>query len=567
MAMGCVSNEKTRVIVLCFVIAICGLGYMIYNVMHSIWDIMRLVLVLIIYFGIGWYPAYRWINSKYGLAIRILSAIAVGNIVFIAISTLCLIFWGLHAGGIFVMFAALTLCFNGLRLFCKEQRSSSKKLSFTAEDAQIVGSIILVIIVNSVFMNQQYPHGAPNGYLTFMQDVLTSAKFPPPVMTGSFSQNAHFAVLSVPPLLAYVFHTQLLWITYFELIVGLGSLLVSAYIFSRLVISDKHATALFSMIFVALLGEMHLYRLMISLLFQGKWDGDWLTTTITYLHCIRSRTAPMFQPWGLACYIDNGTSWATMLFTYYFILVGNRNRFLLFFTGLVFMVIVGGGQEEVMFGFALAGIFILASNYRHYSRHRWDYLFLILGGLSGAAVWVYLSMQKGSLQILNGHSSIFIRPISDWGLYIYHGEGPRSTNLLDIPLANYHVLFSRHAVFYVLSEWSMLAVFCIFAFRATRNYGFERVRVAITPALILTALLPLFLGTNLLSMTWDLNRFLQPLLFWLYLWAGVGFVFIVTKLRKVSVIMAGTIMLLFSFYPTIQFANTQLILTISRIFP
>src|SRR3989339_1278843 len=82
MAMGCVSNEKTRVIVLCFVIAICGLGYMIYNVMHSIWDIMRLVLVLIIYFGIGWYPAYRWINSKYGLAIRILSAIAVGNIVF-----------------------------------------------------------------------------------------------------------------------------------------------------------------------------------------------------------------------------------------------------------------------------------------------------------------------------------------------------------------------------------------------------------------------------------------------------------------------------------------------------
>lgn len=562
MVMGVVTNAKTRVIVLCIVLGICAKGFMIYNIMPSLWAAGKLLFISLMYLGIGWYPAVRWINSKYGLTVRVVSSFAIGNMIFTVISTTCLALFGLSAGSTHVMLLTLALSVTGFLLIRKDQARPQEKLVFTAEDAQTAGAIILILIINAVFMNQQYPHGAPNGYYRFMQDVLRFDKFPPAVMYGGFEQNAHYAVLSVPPLLAQVFQVELSWATYFELVVGLSALLISVYIFSRLVISDKHSTALFSMIFVALLGELHLYRMIIYLLFDGKGISDLLYNP----GCVRSRTAPMFQPWGLACYIDNGKSWATMLFAYYVILAGIKDKLALFIAGLAVMVIVGGGQEEVLYGFALAGIFILILNYRHYYQYRWNYSFFVLGCLSGMIVWIYLTAHAGSLQILSNHSAIFIRPISDWGLYIYHSPG---IPLLDLPLANYVILFSRKAMMYLLSEWSMLAIFCFFAMRAMKNAGFERVRLAILMALTLTAMLPFFVGTSLIPWTWNLNRFIQPLLFWLYLWAGVGFVFMVMKLKKISnlMLMAGTIILLLAFYPTIHFANTQLILAISRVQP
>lgn len=555
MAMGCVVSAKTRIIILCSVMALGVMFFMIYNMIPSVWVVVKFILILIIYSGIGWYPASRWINGKYGLSVRIISAIAIGNIIFTIISTSYFIVFGLNAGGMLTLLTVLALCSAGLWLIHKDQKIFKGKLFFTAEDAQIVGAIILFIIIHALFLNLMYPHGAPLGYCRFMQDVLRFDRFPPEVMYGGFERNAHFAVLSVPPLLAQVFQVELSWATYFEIIVGLGALLISVYLFSRLVISDEHSTAFFSMLFVALLGELHLYEVIMSCLLDGKGVGAWIVDGT------RSRVAPMFQPYGLASYIDNGKSWATMLLAYYLILSDNKNKLALCFAGIAVMVIVGGGQEEVLYGFALAGIFILVSNYRHYFQYRWNYSFFVLGGLLGAVVWFFLTAQKGSLQILGSHSAFFIRPISDWGLYLYNNPGGIR---LEIPLADYHVLFSKKTIIYILSEWSMLAIFCVFAFRARRNSGFGRVRLAITLALIPVALLPFFVGTNLLS-SWNLNRFIQPLLFWLYLWAGVGFVFIVMKLRKISILIPGTIVLLLAFYPTIHFANQQFLLGINRI--
>jgi hypothetical protein len=178
-------------------------------------------------------------------------------------------------------------------------------------------------------------------------------------------------------------------------------------------------------------------------------------------------------------------------------------------------------------------------------------------------MWVYLTAHSGSLKMLNDSSGIFIRPISDWGLYLYRSPG---TPQLEIPMANLHVLFSWKTMMYALSEWSMLGIFCFFAFRATKNHGFKRVRLAITIALISSALLPLFVGVNFM-MIWDLNRFIQPLIFWLYLGAGVGFVYIFAEVKKNTVLTltTGTVILLTVIYPTIHVANTQLVLAISRI--
>lgn len=555
MAIGWIENTKARIILAGLLMGICGKGFMSYNIMPSIWDAGKLVLVILFYAGIGWYPAKRWITNKYGLALKVLSAVAIGNLTFTIITTTALSFLGLHVGGILALFAALALCATGLIAANRGSGNVKERFAFTSEDAQIVGAMILILIVNAVFMNQQYPHGAPWGYVRFMQDVLAFGEFPPEVMYGGFEKRAHYAVLSTPPLLAHILQLQLSWTTYFELVVGLGAMLASAYLCSRLVISDKHSTALFSMIFVGLLGEMHLYPAIFSLLLDGKNIGDWL------VNGTRSLTAPMSQPWGLASYIDNGKSLATMLLAFYIILSGIKDRLALFFAGLSVMVVVGGGQEEILYAFGLAGVFIVASNHRHYFRK--DYLSLLIGGLLGTAMWVYLTAHSGSLKMLKDSSGIFIRPISDWGLYLYRSPG---TPQLEIPMTNLHVLFSWKTMIYVLSEWSMLAIFCFFAMRATKNHGFERVRLAIPIALIIPALLPLFVGTNFM-MIWDLNRFIQPLLFWLYLWAGVGFVYVFSELKKNSflTLTAGTFILFIVIYPTIHFANTQLVLAISRI--
>lgn len=560
LALGCVTNTKTRIIILCFVIALCVNGFMLYNIISSIFDPLKFILILTMYAGIGWYPTTRWINGKYGFSVRIMSSIAIGNIIFTIISTSYLVVFGLKVGGILTLLTALALCSIGLGLIHKNRNRFKEKLLFTVKDAQIVGSIILILIIHAVFLNPQYPHGAPLGYLRFMQDVLSLDKFPPTLMYGGFERNAHFAVLSVPPLLAHFFQVNLDWASYFEIAVGLGALLISVYLFSRLVISDMHSAALFSMVFVALLGEMHLYREIISCLSDDKGVGSWI------LNGTRSRTAPMFQPFALAAYIDNGKSWATMLLAYYLILSGNKNRLALFFAGTSVMVMVGGGQEEVLFGFVLAGIFILVANYRHYFQYRWNYSFLLLGCIFGAVIWFYLTAHKGSLQVLGGQGAIFIRPLSDWGLYLYHNWIPGGAFGLDIPLADFHVLFSQTTVTYILLEWAILTIFCFFAFRARRNYGFKRVRVLITLALVLVAMVPFFVGTNLLA-PWNLNRLIQPFLFWAYMWAGVGFVYIVMKFKKISILPAGTIILLIVFYPTIHFANRQFMLAINRVLP
>lgn len=557
MALGWVENTKARIILLSLLVCICGKGFMGYNIMPSMWDAGKLVLVILFYAGVGWYPANRWITSRYGLVLKILSAIAIGNLAFTVIATTALSFFGLYTGGMLALFTALALCATGLFAENKGAGGAKKRFAFTSEDAQIVGAMILIFIVNAVFMNQQYPHGAPLGYVRFMQDVLAFGEFPPEVMYGGFEKRAHYAVLSVPPLLAHILQLQLSWATYFELIVGLGAMLVSAYLFSRLVISDKHSTALFSMIFVSLLGEMHLYAAIISLLFEGQGIGEWLVK----VNGVRSLTAPMSQPWSLACYIDNGKSLAAMLLAFYIILSGVKDKLALLFVGISVMMVVGGGQEEILYAFGLAGVFIAASNHRHYF-HK-DYLSLLIGGLLGTVMWVYLTAHSGSLKMLNNSSGIFIRPISDWGLYLYRSPG---TPQLEIPMTNLHALFSWKTMMYVLSEWSMLAIFCFFAIRATKNRGFERVRLAIPIALIIPALLPLFVGLSFM-MVWDLNRFIQPLLFWLYLWAGIGFVYVFSELNKNTVLTltTGTVILFIVIYPTIHFANTQLVLAISRI--
>lgn len=554
-ALGWVSDTKARIILAGLLVGICGKGFMGYNIMPSVWDAGKFVLVILFYAGIGWYPASRWITSRYGLVLKLFSAVAIGNLAFTIIATTALSFWGLYAGGALALFTALALFAASLFAAYKREAKVQERFAFTSEDAQIVGAMILILIVNAVFMNQQYPHGAPWGYVRFMQDVLAFGSFPPEVMYGGFEKRAHFAVLSVPPLLAHILQLQLSWAIYFELIVGLGAMLVFAYLFSRLVISDKHSTALFAMIFASLLGEMHLYPVIFSLLLDGKGVGDWL------LNGTRSLTAPMSQPWSLACYIDNGKSLATMLLSFYIILSGVKNKLALFFVGLSVMVVVGGGQEEVLYAFGLAGVFIVASNHRHYF-HK-DYLSLLVGGLLGTAMWVYLTAHSGSLKMLNDSSGIFIRPISDWGLYLYRNPG---TPQLGIPMTNLHALFSWKTMMYVLSEWSMLAIFCFFAMRATKNPGFERVRRVIPIALLIPVVLPLFVGTNFM-MIWDLNRFIQPLFFWLYLWAGVGFVYVFSELKRNTVLTltTGTTILFIAIYPTIHFANTQLVLAISRI--
>ncbi len=89
MAMGWVTNTKTRIILLGFLVGICGKGFMVYNIMPSIWDAGKFVLVILFYAGVGWYPANRWITNKYGLAVKILSGVAIGNLIFTVISTAC----------------------------------------------------------------------------------------------------------------------------------------------------------------------------------------------------------------------------------------------------------------------------------------------------------------------------------------------------------------------------------------------------------------------------------------------------------------------------------------------
>jgi len=363
--------------------------------------------------------------------------------------------------------------------------------------------------------------------------------------------------LFVPLFWARLLHFDIAAATYFELLIGHIGLYVSVYLFSRMLFKE-HKYALGSLIFIAFLGELHLYSYGIKSLWNHGSLAEYFPLTMdtwrSFLVFLRSRLVPLFHPWALTSYIDIVKSYASLLLCIYIVFRKDKDLSALIYAGLVAMVILGCGEEYLLFTF-LSFIVIYSGINFHQIRSSKMIKGLFIGMIVGFPVYFYLSLSKGALNMVS-QGAVFVKNLNEIGVYLFTGE---------------KISLSWSSIGYLLLDFSyplvFIALFIAFKYISSKSKiakdDCTRLIITLFLTFAVMTFIPIFLGSKTM-MYWNLNRFLAPLMFLAYILAGASFVYIVSTRFKTNVAVI-TLVLLIGIFPTLRLAYISLLFEPVRI--
>lgn len=522
----------------------------------------KFLVILSFYFLLGYFPAIHLFENHSGSILISGIALILGSLIFnilVIVSVICL---GIARGALTAfLISAFFIAFCYARQKRKYvdpwTRLTEKPLS---EELQMVSVILLLLVSNALFLNYQYPHGHRESYFEFAKLLLANNFISFYNLPGSMAGSAHIVSMVVPPVWTRLINIDLGSCIYFELLIGHIGLYVCTYTFSRMLFK-KHSYAMGSLIFVALLGEMHTYFYGLRhLINHGQFRDffplnfdSWGSLTL-YL---RTRLSPLFFPWALTTYIDSVKGYASILLSMYIIVFKNKDLPALVFGGLLMTAIAGNGEEYLLFTY-LVFLFL----YLLMDRKELNIKNIVIGTLAGLLlgfpVYLYLSFNKGALNLVTTGTAYF-KDLKAIGLWLYPMR-KLSMNLKSIG--------------YIILEFGFpAAIFIALAGQKYFFYGKENNHAETTKFLLsffLAAVsmifVPVFVGSELSRMVgnWNLNRFLNPFVFWLYFVAGAGFVYLVFVRFKIRFAIV-TILILIAIFPTIRVTYSYFLSTHERI--
>jgi len=560
--LGIIRPDKNRLIAAAVMVLLTIVAVILLSVYINlpVYQTYNLILILGFYFLLGFFPAMQWTENTLGKMLTAGLAVLMGSLIYNIIAIITVICLGVTIGAFVAIFISFILIVSCYLLQKKEGGmidSFIHRNNPISEDLQILSVILMALLINALFLNYQYPHWHTDHYFTFVKTLFNDDIFNIGRLPGNMAQTAHILSLFVPPVWAKLLHFDIAAATYFELLVGHLGLYVSVYIFSKMLFK-KHKYALGSLIFVAFLSELHLYSWGLKSLLNHGDLAQYFPLTMdawrSFLVFLRSRLLPLFHPWALTSYIDIAKGYSSLLLCIYIVFRRDKDLSALIFVGIIAIIIMGCGEEYLLFTF-LTFIFIyLWINYRQLQSIK-IIAGLLIGVIIGFPVYFYLSASRGALNMI-GHGSVFVKKLNEAGVYLFTGE-KLSLNWSSI---GYLLLDFVYPIFFIV-------LFVIYKYilpkREIERDASARLIFALFLNFGIMIFIPIFLGSKEM-MNWNLNRFLAPLMFWLYILAGASFVYVVSTRFKTNVAII-TLLLLLGIFPTIRLAYTSLIFEPIRI--
>ncbi|MDP3791594.1 MAG: hypothetical protein Q8R38_06095 [Candidatus Omnitrophota bacterium] len=524
------------------------------------YDTYKFLIMMFFYFMLGYFPALRLSGDHSGSIVTILVSIITGSLIFNVLAVATVILLGVTKGAFTALLISvlfITCCYvlyrrKGADLW----RAVCERPS--SEELQVISVILLLIINNALFLNAEYPHGQPDAYFDFARLLLANDFISFDNLPGHSSGGAHIVSLIVPPAWARLIDIDLGASVYLELLIGHAGLYICTYIFSKMLFK-KHSYALGSLIFVALLGELFTYfnglkHLVIS---HGHirdfFPLDFKSWAIFTMH-LRSRLSPLYVPWGLTTYIDSVKGYAALLLSMIIVFTRFKDLPLLILASLLMIAAVGNGEEYLLFTYTVFLFFYLLID-RQKLKIRNIVIGTSIGLLLGLPIYFYLSMSKGALNLVS-NGTVYFRSLNDIGLWLY----PVRKISMDLTGFGYLVLeFAVPATIFMLLAGKKST----FWKDMNSNAEISKFLFSFFIAALVMASATLFVGSTRTTY-WNLNRFLNPFVFWLYLVGGAGFVYLVSKRFKAHFVII-TVLILLAIFPTIRVAYSYFISSHERI--
>jgi hypothetical protein len=506
----------------------------------SILDGMKFIAIILFYLGIGWYPSQKWIGAKYGATVTIGMAIIIGNLILNTITTSLFLVLGPSLGSLVTFLSALLIIIFGFI-----NSPPIKRFLFTRNDTQVLGVIVLVILMNFLFMAKTYPQGSTAVYSNYVKSAVYYDIFPDHYISPYGVLKRHYSCQSIPALWTKLLKIDISAIQYFELTIGISGFLLLVYVLSRYIFVDKHNYGLSSMVFVAFLGSAMFYSYLMTNLTKGEdisaimfnFGGERVQFHIDENKPLMTRpirSHPEIDgtfitsllpahntPFSIQNYLDNAKSYCIAFLMLYVILKSYKTRIALLFTGAS-LFIIASGAEQVLLGFSLITGIVLLSKGKDLLKNIKHYKWLFIGIAIGMVFWVLISSDGGGLLAVK-EKGILIR---DWKWFGLCNAYP---NEYSLTISN----FSSKTLKYAIEWLAFIILFAVGSFLITKNPITSSIRKIVLVSLIVLSSIPVFFAlspnvyvtaTKVMNQScYDLNRFIGPLLYWLYIIAGVGF--------------------------------------------
>ncbi|MDA8134964.1 MAG: hypothetical protein M0T82_10095, partial [Desulfobacteraceae bacterium] len=423
---GVIPPEKNRLIPVMVILAIVSILLLSIYINLPIYQAYNLILIICFYFLLGFFPAMRWTENTLGKVLTAGIAVLIGSLLYNVIVIISVICFGVMIGSLvtlLISFIFISFCYllqkkNGFLINKFIHRNNP-----TSADMQIISIILLALLINALFLNYQYPHWHRESYFEFVKILFNNDIFDIGSLPGNMAINAHVLSLFVPPVWARLLHFDIAAATYFELVIGHFGMYLSVYLFSRILFKE-HKYALGSLIFIAFLGELHLYSYGLKSLLNYGQLADYFPLTMdtwrSFLVFLRSRLVPLFHPWALTSYIDIVKGYSALLLCICIIFKKNKDLSALVYVGLIAIIIMGCGEEYLLFTFVLFIFNYLIINFRQVQSIR-IIIGLLIGVVIGLPVYSYLSFSKGALNMIS-HGSVFVKAFNEAGVYLFTGE-------------------------------------------------------------------------------------------------------------------------------------------------
>ena len=540
----------------------------------SILDGVKFIAILLFYLGIGWYPSQKWIGTKYGATVTIGMAIIIGNLILNTIATSLFLVLGPSLGSLVTFLSALLIIIFGFINF-----PPTKGFHFTRKDTQVFGIIVLVVLMNFLYMAKTYPQGSKAVYSNYVKSAVYYDMFPDHYVSPYGVLKRHYSCQSLPALWTKLLKIDISAIQYFEITIGISGFLVLVYVLSRYIFVDKHNYGLSSMVFVAFLGSAMFYSYLMTNLTKGEDlsaimfnvggervqyhidENKPLMTRPIRFHpeldstFITSSLPAHNTPFSVQNYLDNAKSYCIAFLMLYVILKSYKIRMALLFTGAS-LFIMASGAEQVLLGFSLITGILLLSKGKDFFKNIKHYKWLFIGIAIGMAFWMSMSSDSGGLLSVK-EKGIMIR---DWKWFGLCNAYPSEYSLT---INN----FSSKTLKYAIEWLAFIIFFAVGSFLISKNPITSSIRKIVFMSLIVLSSIPVFFALNpnvyvtatrvMNQYCYDLNRFIGPLLYWLYIIAGVGFMGYLDRLniKFHHKFILGTFAIFISILPIILFIH------------
>lgn len=555
-------------------------------------NLAKLLGIVVFYCLLGWWPAKKWVPNHYCITISVILAVILGNI-FLNVLSLSL-FWvlGPKTGSIISLALAVLVALMGVYF----SRGATVDFKLKGIDWQIMAVIALGVSVNIIKMQNEYPHGHPEMYVNYTEQMLQGV-FPPKSMATIHTglPVAHFAAITVVALWVQTLNAILHPTMYFEVVIAFAGFMGILYLFVRKWFVDEHVFGIAAMIFIALLGTLQLYVVFIKLLLGGHNIDIVLAksnaSTSIFQGNLWGQLSPQPIPFALISYIDQVKSYALGLLSLMLVLNGGMSRLPMVFAGTAIMIVAGNAAEEVMvaylsaiflvliarengllsfiiphkyllailfFGsvimmligagvavpvYVLAISLILLEKDKGLRQIAMANKYFLLGLFLGAIVWFYNSIHSGALLVVKEGGILTFRPWREFGLRYADYEDNFSEPLLIKGLG-----FSS-----IIVLLKFIGLPCVLATGLKKIWKElimrEQVFYAIPIGLAGIIFFPLFTPMG------DTGRMLNPFVFWLYLLAGLGFAAYFRKKDGIKGLGLAILIMTLSILPTLRWVH------------